>query len=151
MTQSRKHGSKRHSGEDSATRAGRRRQEAPASATPTMNERMRRGGKWVFLGLAIVEALGHFGVNRLADVYLAKAGAAISKAQAIYADAQAKGLVNGRSPVPAQVIPGQLQTADPFQSAASDKASSSSSTVMAEIGPLQTEATDAYAAAAAAA
>ena len=234
MTQSRKHGSRRHSGEDSATRAGRRRQEAPASATPTMNERMRRGGKWVFLGLAIVFAFGFvfagvgtggglsladlIGQSRdsspvatteasasavqaaeartksspddpqawlalaqaevaagqldkvdeaaakaaglapddaavqaaVADVYLAKAGAAISKAQAIYADAQAKGLVNGRSPVPAQVIPGQLQTADPFQSAASDKASSSSSTVMAEIGPLQTEATDAYAAAAAA-
>lgn len=232
MTQSsRKHGGTRHSTEASATRGGRRRQEAPASATPTMNERMRRGGKWVFLGLAVVFAFGFvfagvgtggglsladlIGQNRdsspvttsasasavdqaaakakaspddpqawlalaqaqvaagrldavdaslakaaklapddaevqasIADAHLAVAGAAISKAQAIYAEAQAAGLVNGRSPVPAQVIPGQLQTADPFQTAASDKASKSSSDVMAKIGPLQTQATDAYKAAA---
>lgn len=33
------------------------RQEAPASATPTMNERLRSKGKWVFLFLAIVFAV----------------------------------------------------------------------------------------------
>lgn len=33
------------------------RQEAPASATPTMNERLRSNGKWVFLFLAVVFAV----------------------------------------------------------------------------------------------
>lgn len=33
------------------------RQEAPASATPTLNERLRSKGKWVFLFLAIVFAI----------------------------------------------------------------------------------------------
>ena len=54
MAQQKKHGSTRHSSDSTATRAPKRRQEAPSSATPTMNERMRRSGKWVFLGLAVV-------------------------------------------------------------------------------------------------
>ena len=54
MAQQKKHGSTRHSGERTSTRAPKRRQEAPTSATPTMNERMRRNGKWVFLALAVV-------------------------------------------------------------------------------------------------
>jgi cytochrome c-type biogenesis protein CcmH/NrfG len=232
MTQAKKHGSTRKSTDTSSTRGQRGRQEAPGSATPTLNERLRRSGKWVFLALAIVFGFGFVfaGVGTggglsladligqsqssaptttaasasevqkaeakakgstdpqawldyaqaavaagqldaakaaavkagelapadakvqgaVADVYLAVAGSAISKAQTLYADAQAKGLVNGRSPVPNQVIPGQVQAADPFQAAASSAASASSSDVMAKITPLQTQATDAYKAAAAA-
>lgn len=44
----------RASEETSATRGSKKRQEAPYSATPTLNERMRRNGKWVFAALAIV-------------------------------------------------------------------------------------------------
>ena len=43
--------------EASSTKGRRRRQEAPGSATPTLNERMRRNGKWVFLFLAVVFAV----------------------------------------------------------------------------------------------
>lgn len=44
----------RASKEQSPTRHAKKRQEAPYSATPTLNERMRKNGKWVFLALAVV-------------------------------------------------------------------------------------------------
>lgn len=228
MAQQKKHGSKRHSDDKASTRAPKRRQEAPSSATPTMNERMRRNGKWIFLALAVVfgfsfvfAGIGTGGGLSLADLigqkqnasptptttgsddavkqaeaaakkdakdpqawlslaqaqiaagqldevaanvkkagelapedaavqgavadaYLALAGAALQKAQAEYAAAQGKGTVNGRSPVPQQVIPGQSNGIDAFQTAQQAVQSSILSAASAKVTPLQTQATDAY-------
>ncbi|MEI6687774.1 MAG: hypothetical protein WCN97_00285 [Thermoleophilia bacterium] len=219
----------RASQETSATRHAKKRQEAPYSATPTLNERMRKNGKWVFAALAIVfgitfvfagvgtsgpslldligqnndsspttTAVDASGVQKaeaatkaspkdpqawlelaqaevsagqlekvpaaaqkaaelapkdatvqgaVADVYLAQAAAALQKAQAMYAAAQGGGMVNGRSAVPQQVIPGQSSGATPFQTAQESIASAQVSDVSAKVSPLQTEATDAYKAA----
>ena len=229
-----KHGSTRHSSDATATRAPKRRQEAPSSATPTMNERMRRNGKWVFLGLAIVfgfsfvfAGIGTGGGLSLADLigrsqnssatptttasdnavqkaeaaakaspkdpqawlslaqaevaagqldkvaeavqkasalaprdavvqgavadaYLAQAAAALQKAQSEYTAAQGQGMVNGRSPVPAQVIPGQSNGTDAFQTAQQAIQSQVLSEASTKVSPLQTQATDAYKAAVAA-
>ena len=234
MAQQKKHGSKRHSDDKASTRAPKRRQEAPSSATPTMNERMRRNGKWVFLGLAIVfgfsfvfAGIGTGGGLSLADLigqknnasptptttasddavqkaeaaakatpkdpqawlavaqaevaagqldqvtanvqkaaglapkdaavqaavadaYLALAGAALQKAQTEYSAAQGKGTVNGRSPVPQQVVPGQSNAIDAFQTAQQAVQSSVLSAASTKVTPLQTQATDAYKAAVAA-
>ncbi len=50
--------SKRKSGTGTGTgRSGTTRQEAPSSATPTMNERLRSRGRWVFAALAIIFAV----------------------------------------------------------------------------------------------
>ena len=54
MARSNKTNGSRSSTEGSATRTTKKRQEAPYSATPTLNERMRKNGKWVFLALAVV-------------------------------------------------------------------------------------------------
>jgi len=54
---SRNSSSTRRSREQSATRADRPRQEAPDSATPTLNEKLRKKGKWIFAALAAVFAL----------------------------------------------------------------------------------------------
>ena len=229
-----KHGSTRHSSDATATRAPKRRQEAPSSATPTMNERMRRNGKWVFLGLAIVfgfsfvfAGIGTGGGLSLADLigrsqnssatptttasdnavqkaeaaakaspkdpqawlslaqaeiaagqldkvaeavqkasalaprdavvqgavadaYLAQAAAALQKAQSEYTAAQGQGMVNGRSPVPAQVVPGQSNGTDAFQTAQQAIQSQVLSEASTKVSPLQTQATDAYKAAVAA-
>lgn len=234
MAQQKKHGSTRHSSDSTATRAPKRRQEAPSSATPTMNERMRRNGKWVFLGLAIVfgfsfvfAGIGTGGGLSLADLigrsqnssptptttasdsavqkaeaavkaspkdpqvwlslaqaevaagqldkvaeaaqkaaslaprdaivqaavadaYLAQAAAALQQAQTEYTAAQGKGTVNGRSPVPAQVIPGQSNGTDAFQTAQQAVQSQILSEASTKVTPLQTQATDAYKAAVAA-
>lgn len=234
MAQQKKHGSTRHSGERSATRAPKRRQEAPTSATPTLNERMRRSGKWVFLGLAIVfgfsfvfAGIGSGGglsladligrsqnasptptttasdasvkkaeaaakeapkdpqawielaqaeiaagqldevaaaakkavalaprdaavQSAVADVYLAQAAAILQKAQAEYAAAQSEGLVDGRTPVPQQVVPGQANGLDAFLAAQQAVQSAVSAAASAKVGPLQTQANDAYQAAVAA-
>lgn len=234
MAQQKKHGSTRHSGDRTSTRAPKRRQEAPSSATPTLNERMRRSGKWVFLALAVVfgfsfvfagigtggglslldligqsqnssptptTAASDDGVKKaeaaakaapkdpqvwialaqaevgagqldkvaeaakkaaelaprdaavqsaVADVYLAQAAAILQKAQAEYAKAQGEGLVDGRSPVPQQVIPGQANAIDPFQSAQQSVQSAIASAASAKVAPLQTQANDAYQAAVAA-
>lgn len=56
MAQSKRSNSTRVSNEVSATRGNRKRQEAPASATPTLNERLRRNGRWVFAALAVIFA-----------------------------------------------------------------------------------------------
>ena len=219
----------RASKEASATRHAKKRQEAPYSATPTLNERMRRNGKWVFLALAVVfgitfvfAGVGTSGPSlvdllgrnsnanpttttvdtsavqkaeattksspkdpqawlalaqaevaagqldkvpaaaakaaelapkdatvqgAVADVYLAQAAAALQKAQAMYAGAQGSGMVDGRSAVPQQVIPGQSSGATQFQTAQESIASAQMSDVSAKVSPLQTEATDAYKAA----
>ena len=223
----------RSSTEASATRATKKRQEAPHSATPTLNERLRKNGKWVFLLLAVVFAvtfvfagvgtsgpslihlLGqdsdssptetvqksstavqkaeaaakatpedpqvwialaqaeiandqldkvpasaakaaerapeHAAVQpAVADIYLAQAAAALQKAQALYAGAQGGGLVDGRSAVPQQVIPGQSSGATPFQTAQESISSAKLADVSAQVSPLQTQANDAYVAAVAA-
>jgi cytochrome c-type biogenesis protein CcmH/NrfG len=233
MTQGKKSSGSRASKEASATRAPKKRQEAPYSATPTLNERLRKNGKWVFLALAIVfgitfvfagvgtsgpSLLDLIGQNsdssptetvqkssdavqkaeaaanaspqdpqlwiklaqaqiandqldkvpaaaqqaaelapkdaavqaEIADVYLALAAAALQKAQNLYTSAQGGGLVDGRSAVPQQVIPGQSSGATPFQTAQESIASAKLSEVSAKVSPLQTEANDAYAAAVAA-
>ena len=234
MAQQKKHGSTRHSSDSTATRAPKRRQEAPSSATPTLNERLRRGGKWVFLGLAVVFGFSFvfagigtgggmsltdlIGQSRntepaattaasdsavqkaeaaakaapqdpqkwlalaqaqvaagqldnvaeavekaaslaprdpivqsaVADAYLAQAAAALQKAQSEYAAAQGKGTVNGRSPLPAQVIPGQSNGTDAFQTAQQAIQSAVLSEASTAVSPLQTQATDAYKAAVAA-
>lgn len=54
MSNSKHSNHSRASKETSATRHPKKRQEAPYSATPTLNERMRKNGKWVFLALAVV-------------------------------------------------------------------------------------------------
>ena len=54
MSKSKNTNHSRASQETSATRHPKKRQEAPYSATPTLNERMRKNGKWVFLALAVV-------------------------------------------------------------------------------------------------
>ncbi len=54
MSKSKNTNHSRASKEASPTRHAKKRQEAPYSATPTLNERMRRNGKWVFLALAVV-------------------------------------------------------------------------------------------------
>lgn len=54
MSKSKNTNHSRASKETSATRHPKKRQEAPYSATPTLNERMRKNGKWVFAALAIV-------------------------------------------------------------------------------------------------
>ena len=56
-------------------------------------------------------------------------------------------MVNGRSAVPQQVIPGQSSGATPFQTAQESIASAKFSDVSAKVSPLQTEANDAYKAA----
>jgi cytochrome c-type biogenesis protein CcmH/NrfG len=223
----------RSSTEASATRATKKRQEAPYSATPTLNERLRKNGKWVFLLLAVVFAItfvfagvGTSGPSLIdllgqdsdssptetvqksntavqkaeaaakatpedpqawitlaqaeiandqldkvpaaaakaaelapedaavqstvADIYLAQAAAALQKAQALYATAQGGGLVDGRTAVPQQVIPGQSSGATPFQTAQESISSAKLADVSAEVSPLQTQANDAYVAAVAA-
>ncbi len=57
MARNKRSNSTRASEEVSATRGNRKRQEAPASATPTLNERLRRKGRWVFAALVVVFAL----------------------------------------------------------------------------------------------
>ena len=234
MAQQKKHGSKRQSQEQAATRAPKRRQEAPGSATPTLNERLRRGGKWIFLALAVVFAFGFVfaGIGTggglsladligqrqnsspaqttaasdsavqkaeaaakkapddpqawldfaqaavaagqldkvadaarkaselapddatvqegVADVYLAEAAAALQKAQTEYAKAQGEGTVNGRAPLPQQVIPGQANGIDAFQTAQQAIQSSVLSAASTKVQPLQTQADEAYKAAVAA-
>ena len=223
----------RSSTEGSATRTTKKRQEAPYSATPTLNERLRKNGKWVFLLLAVVFAItfvfagvGTSGPSLIdllgqdsdssptetvqksntavqkaeaaakatpedpqawitlaqaeiandqldkvpaaaakaaelapedaavqstvADIYLAQAAAALQKAQALYATAQGGGLVDGRTAVPQQVIPGQSSGATPFQTAQESISSAKLADVSAEVSPLQTQANDAYVAAVAA-
>jgi cytochrome c-type biogenesis protein CcmH/NrfG len=223
----------RSSTEASATRTTKKRQEAPYSATPTLNERLRKNGKWVFLLLAVVFAItfvfagvGTSGPSLIdllgqdsdssptetvqksntavqkaeaaakatpedpqawitlaqaeiandqldkvpaaaakaaelapedaavqstvADIYLAQAAAALQKAQALYATAQGGGLVDGRTAVPQQVIPGQSSGATPFQNAQESISSAKLADVSAEVSPLQTQANDAYVAAVAA-
>jgi cytochrome c-type biogenesis protein CcmH/NrfG len=223
----------RSSTEASATRTTKKRQEAPYSATPTLNERLRKNGKWVFLLLAVVFAItfvfagvGTSGPSLIdllgqdsdssptetvqksntavqkaeaaakatpedpqawitlaqaeiandqldkvpaaaakaaelapedaavqstvADIYLAQAAAALQKAQALYATAQGGGLVDGRTAVPQQVIPGQSSGATPFQTAQESISSAKLADVSAEVSPLQTQANDAYVAAVAA-
>ena len=223
----------RSSTEGSATRTTKKRQEAPHSATPTLNERLRKNGKWVFLLLAVVFAItfvfagvGTSGPSLIdllgqdsdssptetvqksstavqkaeaaakatpedpqawitlaqaeiandqldkvpaaaakaaelapedaavqstvADIYLAQAAAALQKAQALYATAQGGGLVDGRTAVPQQVIPGQSSGATPFQTAQESISSAKLADVSAEVSPLQTQANDAYVAAVAA-
>ncbi len=54
MSKSKNTNHSRASQETSTTRHPKKRQEAPYSATPTLNERMRKNGKWVFLALAVV-------------------------------------------------------------------------------------------------
>lgn len=233
MARSRNTSGTRASRDSSSTRGGRRRQEAPASATPTLNERLRSKGKWVFLLLAIVFAvtfvfagvgtsgpslldllgrnsdssptpttsgsasavkkaeaaakaspkdpqawiaLGQAEVangdtgrvpeaakkaaalaprdaavqSAIADLYLAQAGAILKRAQGLYSEEQSGGLVNGRSAVPQQVIPGGANGATPFQIAQEGIANAASAAASAKVGPLQAEATDAYKAAVAA-
>lgn len=223
----------RSSTEGSATRTTKKRQEAPHSATPTLNERLRKNGKWVFLLLAVVFAItfvfagvGTSGPSLIdllgqdsdssptetvqksstavqkaeaaakatpedpqvwialaqaeiandqldkvpaaaakaaelapedaavqsavADIYLAQAAAALQKAQALYATAQGGGLVDGRTAVPQQVIPGQSSGATPFQTAQESISSAKLADVSAQVSPLQTQANDAYVAAVAA-
>ena len=222
----------RASKETSATRRTKKRQEAPYSATPTLNERMRKNGKWVFLALAVVFAItfvfagvGTSGPSladllgrnsnsnpttttadtsavqkaeaktksspqdpqawlalaqaevaagqldkvpaaatqaatlapqdaavqaSIADVYLAQAAAALQQAQAMYATAQGGGLINGRGPVPQQVIPGQSSGATQFQTAQESMASAAMADVSAKVSPRQAQATSAYKAAVAA-
>ncbi len=57
MARNKRSNSTRVSDEASATRGNRKRQEAPSSATPTLNERLRRKGRWVFAALVVVFAL----------------------------------------------------------------------------------------------
>ena len=57
MSKSKNTNHSRASQETSATRHPKKRQEAPYSATPTLNERLRKNGKWVFLLLAVVFAI----------------------------------------------------------------------------------------------
>jgi cytochrome c-type biogenesis protein CcmH/NrfG len=229
MSKSKNTNHSRASQETSATRHPKKRQEAPYSATPTLNERMRKNGKWVFLALAVVFGITFvfagvgtsgpslvdlIGQNNdssptttaadssavqkaeaatkaspkdpqvwlslaqaevaagqldkvpaaaeqaaelapkdatvqaaIADVYLAQAAAALQKAQTMYAEAQGGGMVNGRSAVPQQVIPGQSSGATQFQTAQESIASAKFSDVSAKVSPLQTEANDAYKAA----
>ena len=54
MSKSKNTNHTRASHDGGATRHPKKRQEAPYSATPTLNERMRKNGKWVFLALAVV-------------------------------------------------------------------------------------------------
>ena len=233
MARSNKTNGSRSSTEASATRTTKKRQEAPYSATPTLNERLRKNGKWVFLLLAVVFAItfvfagvGTSGPSLIdllgqdsdssptetvqksntavqkaeaaakatpedpqawitlaqaeiandqldkvpaaaakaaelapedaavqstvADSYLAQAAAALQKAQALYATAQGGGLVDGRTAVPQQVIPGQSSGATPFQTAQESISSAKLADVSAEVSPLQTQANDAYVAAVAA-
>lgn len=233
MARSNKTNGSRSSTEASATRTTKKRQEAPYSATPTLNERLRKNGKWVFLLLAVVFAItfvfagvGTSGPSLIdllgqdsdssptetvqksstavqkaeaaakatpedpqawitlaqaeiandqldkvpaaaakaaelapedaavqstvADIYLAQAAAALQKAQALYATAQGGGLVDGRTAVPQQVIPGQSSGATPFQTAQESISSAKLADVSAEVSPLQTQANDAYVAAVAA-
>ena len=233
MARSTKTNGSRSSTEASATRTTKKRQEAPYSATPTLNERLRKNGKWVFLLLAVVFAItfvfagvGTSGPSLIdllgqdsdssptetvqksntavqkaeaaakatpedpqawitlaqaeiandqldkvpaaaakaaelapedaavqstvADIYLAQAAAALQKAQALYATAQGGGLVDGRTAVPQQVIPGQSSGATPFQTAQESISSAKLADVSAEVSPLQTQANDAYVAAVAA-
>ena len=233
MARSNKTNGSRSSTEGSATRTTKKRQEAPYSATPTLNERLRKNGKWVFLLLAVVFAItfvfagvGTSGPSLIdllgqdsdssptetvqksntavqkaeaaakatpedpqawitlaqaeiandqldkvpaaaakaaelapedaavqstvADIYLAQAAAALQKAQALYATAQGGGLVDGRTAVPQQVIPGQSSGAIPFQTAQESISSAKLADVSAEVSPLQTQANDAYVAAVAA-
>ena len=216
MARSNKTNGSRSSTEGSATRTTKKRQEAPYSATPTLNERLRKNGKWVFLLLAVVFAItfvfagvGTSGPSLIdllgqdsdssptetvqksntavqkaeaaakatpedpqawitlakaaelapedaaeqstvADIYLAQAAAALQKAQALYATAQGGGLVDGRTAVPQQVIPGQSRGATPFQTAQESISSAKLADVSAEVSPLQTQANDAYVAAVAA-
>ena len=233
MARSNKTNGSRSSTEGSATRTTKKRQEAPYSATPTLNERLRKNGKWVFLLLAVVFAItfvfagvGTSGPSLIdllgqdsdssptetvqksntavqkaeaaakatpedpqawitlaqaeiandqldkvpaaaakaaelapedaavqstvADIYLAQAAAALQKAQALYATAQGGGLVDGRTAVPQQVIPGQSSGATPFQTAQESISSAKLADVSAEVSPLQTQANDAYVAAVAA-
>jgi cytochrome c-type biogenesis protein CcmH/NrfG len=88
--------------------------------------------------------------SAVADIYLAQAAAALQKAQALYASAQGEGLVDGRTAVPQQVIPGQSSGATPFQTAQESISSAKLSDVSAQVSPLQTQANDAYVAAVAA-
>ena len=88
--------------------------------------------------------------STVADIYLAQAAAALQKAQALYATAQGGGLVDGRTAVPQQVIPGQSSGATPFQTAQESISSAKLADVSAEVSPLQTQANDAYVAAVAA-
>ena len=233
MSKSKNTNHSRASQETSATRHPKKRQEAPYSATPTLNERLRKNGKWVFLLLAVVFAItfvfagvGTSGPSLIdllgqdsdssptetvqksntavqkaeaaakatpedpqawitlaqaeiandqldkvpaaaakaaelapedaavqstvADIYLAQAAAALQKAQALYATAQGGGLVDGRTAVPQQVIPGQSSGATPFQTAQESISSAKLADVSAEVSPLQTQANDAYVAAVAA-
>ena len=83
----------------------------------------------------------------IADVYLALAGAALQEAQTEYAEAQAKSNLAGRPAVPLSVIPGQSNGATQFQTAQEIISSTVMSEASAKVGPLQTEATDAYQAA----
>jgi cytochrome c-type biogenesis protein CcmH/NrfG len=57
MAQQKRKNSSRGSTETSPTRADRARQEAPHSFTPTLNERLRKKGRWIFAFLAAVFAL----------------------------------------------------------------------------------------------
>ena len=232
MSKSKNTNHSRASQETSATRHPKKRQEAPYSATPTLNERMRKNGKWVFLALAVVFGITFvfagvgtsgpslvdlIGQNNdssptttaadssavqkaeaatksspkdpqawldlaqaevaagqldkapaaaekaselapkdatvqgaIADVYLALAGAALQKAQTMYASAQGGGTVDGRTAVPQQVIPGQSSGATQFQTAQESIANANMSDVSAKVSPLQTQSTDAYKAALAA-
>ena len=74
----------------------------------------------------------------------------LQKAQAEYAKAQGGGLVNGRSPVPQQVIPGQANALDAFQTAQQAVQSAIAMSASAQAAPLQTQADEAYQAAVAA-
>jgi tetratricopeptide (TPR) repeat protein len=83
----------------------------------------------------------------IADVYLALAGAALQEAQTEYAAAQAKSYLAGRPAVPLSVIPGQSNGVTEFQTAQESISNAVMSEATAKVGPLQTEATDAYQAA----